>query len=155
MSDPQRREFLARPPASLRWQNAGRGAASRRRRSSFMNNVRIPLSRQGPATFKFALEKSAGKVIATVWQGATFSSCRSPREFAGVSMRLEPGAMRDLHWHATAAEWAFVIEGAFAPRDRPGKVFARPTDFDPGDVWYFPRGTATCCNAGRTPVISS
>jgi oxalate decarboxylase len=30
---------------------------------------------------------------------------------AGVSMKLEPGAMRKLHWHATAAEWAFVIEG--------------------------------------------
>ena len=30
---------------------------------------------------------------------------------AGVSMRLEPGVMREMHWHATAAEWAFVIEG--------------------------------------------
>jgi oxalate decarboxylase len=30
---------------------------------------------------------------------------------AGVSMKLEPAAMRELHWHATAAEWAFVLEG--------------------------------------------
>ena len=30
---------------------------------------------------------------------------------AGVSMRLEPGVTRELHWHATAAEWAFVLEG--------------------------------------------
>ena len=26
-------------------------------------------------------------------------------------MRLEPGSMRELHWHATAAEWAFVVSG--------------------------------------------
>ena len=26
-------------------------------------------------------------------------------------MQLEPGAMRELHWHATAAECAFVLKG--------------------------------------------
>jgi len=26
-------------------------------------------------------------------------------------MKLEPGVMRELHWHATAAEWAFVLKG--------------------------------------------
>ena len=55
-------------------------------------------------------------------------------------MRLEPGAMRELHWHATAAEWAFVIEGrvrttVIDPRGR-----AETNEFEPGDIWYFPRG---------------
>ena len=55
-------------------------------------------------------------------------------------MKLEPGAMRELHWHATAAEWAFVIEGR-RPHDghRPAGN-AETNDFEPGDVWYFPRG---------------
>jgi hypothetical protein len=28
---------------------------------------------------------------------------------AGVSMRLKPGGLRELHWHAIAAEWAYVV----------------------------------------------
>jgi Cupin len=31
--------------------------------------------------------------------------------FASVSMKLDPGAMRELHWHAIAAEWAYVLTG--------------------------------------------
>jgi oxalate decarboxylase len=30
---------------------------------------------------------------------------------AGVYMSLEPGAIREFHWHANAAEWAYVMEG--------------------------------------------
>lgn len=26
-------------------------------------------------------------------------------------MTLEPGGVRELHWHAIAAEWAFMLEG--------------------------------------------
>ena len=43
-------------------------------------------------------------------------------EFAGVNMRLEPGAYRELHWHK-AAEWALgkavltktTARGAYLP----------------------------------------
>jgi oxalate decarboxylase len=33
-------------------------------------------------------------------------------KLAGVYMTLEPGALRELHWHANAAEWAYVIDGS-------------------------------------------
>jgi oxalate decarboxylase len=59
---------------------------------------------------------------------------------AGVSMQLEPGAMRELHWHATAAEWAFVIEGRVRTTVIDPRGEAETNDFDPGDIWYFPRG---------------
>ena len=55
-------------------------------------------------------------------------------------MRLEPGAMRELHWHATAAEWAFILEGRVRTTVVDPRGFAETNDFDPGDVWYFPRG---------------
>ena len=42
---------------------------------------------------------------------ATVAQLPISKEIAGVSMRLEPGVTRELHWHATAAEWAFVMEG--------------------------------------------
>ena len=32
-------------------------------------------------------------------------------KLAGVYMTLEPGALRELHWHANAAEWAYVLDG--------------------------------------------
>jgi hypothetical protein len=32
------------------------------------------------------------------------------KEFAGVDMRLGPGAYRELHWH-TSGEWAYIIKG--------------------------------------------
>jgi oxalate decarboxylase len=55
-------------------------------------------------------------------------------------MRLEVGAMRELHWHATAAEWAFVVEGRVRTTVITPEGQAETNDFEPGDVWYFPRG---------------
>ena len=80
---------------------------------SFMNNVPDPLlaGKELP-TFKFELEKSQGKVIGGSYgKEATVKQLPISKGMAGVSMKLEPGAMRELHWHATAAEWAFVNKG--------------------------------------------
>jgi oxalate decarboxylase len=61
---------------------------------------------------------------------------------AGVSMHLNPGGLRELHWHANAAEWAYVITGHCRVTiiDPQGRTEIK--DFGPGDVWYFPRGHA-------------
>ena len=61
---------------------------------------------------------------------------------AGVSMKIEPGAIRELHWHATAAEWAFVLEGRVRTTVIAPDGSSETDDFEPGDVWYFPRGHA-------------
>jgi oxalate decarboxylase len=55
-------------------------------------------------------------------------------------MVLEPGTMREMHWHATAAEWAFVISGRTRTTVIDPQGCAEVSDFSPGDVWYFPRG---------------
>jgi hypothetical protein len=80
---------------------------------SFMNNVPDPLlAGDELPTFKFELEKSKGKVIGNSFgKEATVEQLPISKGIAGVSMKLEPGTMRELHWHATAAERAFVIEG--------------------------------------------
>jgi oxalate decarboxylase len=59
---------------------------------------------------------------------------------AGVSMTLNPGGLRELHWHANAAEWAYIISGhcRITVIDPEGRHEIK--DFGPGDVWYFPRG---------------
>jgi oxalate decarboxylase len=109
---------------------------------SFMNNVPDPLLAAAELpTFKFALEKSEGKVIGgSFGKEATVAQLPISKGIAGVSMRLEPGAMRELHWHATAAEWAFVTEGRVRTTVIDPAGYAETNDFDPGDVWYFPRG---------------
>ncbi len=109
---------------------------------SFQNNVPDPLlSGEELPTFKYALEKSVGKVIGnSSGKEATVKQLPISKGIAGVSMRLEPGAMRELHWHATAAEWAFVISGRVRTTVIEPQGYAETNDFGPGDVWYFPRG---------------
>src|ERR1700730_4743999 len=92
---------------------------------------------------KFDLESSRG------WEGeggsakeATVEEFPASRSIAGVSMRLKPGAIRELHWHAIAAEWAFVITGQVRTTviNPNGQASAAVDDFEPGDIWYFPKG---------------
>jgi oxalate decarboxylase len=110
--------------------------------TSFMNNVPDPLlAEESLPEFTFALEKSEGRVQGGSYgKEATVKQLPISKGIAGVSMRLEPGVMRELHWHATAAEWAYVVTGRVRttvvdPQGRTGI-----DDFGPGDIWYFPRG---------------
>ncbi len=136
-----RRSFFASSAGLL---SAGMLAASRAEAGdpSFVNNVPDPaLADKELPTFKFELEKSEGKVIGDSYgKEATVTQLPISKGIAGVSMRLEPGAMRELHWHATAAEWAFVLEGRVRTTVIDPEGGAETNDFDPGDVWYFPRG---------------
>lgn len=92
-------------------------------------------------TFKFALEESEGKVIGgNSAKEATVKQLPISKGIAGVTMRLEPGGMRELHWHATAAEWAYVVEGRVRTTVISPNGDSETNDFEPGDIWYFPRG---------------
>ncbi|KAF9043730.1 oxalate decarboxylase [Hymenopellis radicata] len=58
---------------------------------------------------------------------------------ASVNMRLQAGAIRELHWHKTA-EWAYVLKGytQITAVDSEGRNFIDTVG--PGDLWYFPAG---------------
>ncbi|GII80987.1 oxalate decarboxylase [Sphaerisporangium rufum] len=58
---------------------------------------------------------------------------------AGVDMKLNPGAYRELHWHKQA-EWAYVLEGScrIGAVDQEGRRFL--DDVQCGDLWFFPKG---------------
>ncbi|KAK8255713.1 RmlC-like cupin domain-containing protein [Phyllosticta capitalensis] len=58
---------------------------------------------------------------------------------AGVDMRLEPHAYRELHWHKQD-EWALMLNGSvrIAAVDEDGQSFV--DDLQEGDVWFFPAG---------------
>jgi len=110
--------------------------------TSFQNNIPDPAASGAELpTFKFALEKSQGRVDGGSYgKEATVSQLPISKAIAGVSMRMEPGVMRELHWHATAAEWAYVTEGRVRTTVIDPQGCSETNDFEPGDVWYFPRG---------------
>ncbi len=71
---------------------------------------------------------------------ATAKNFPISKGLAGVSMFLKPGGLRELHWHANAAEWSYVIAGHCRITVIDPEGHSEIKDFGPGDVWYFPRG---------------
>lgn len=61
------------------------------------------------------------------------------KAMAGVDMRLEPNAYRELHWH-TANEWSIILNGSVRLNavNEAGETFQ--DDLQAGDVWFFPAG---------------
>src|SRR5437867_1612384 len=119
---------------------------------SFQNNVPDPLlaGKELP-TFKFELEKSKGKVLGNSFgKEVTVEQLPISKGIAGVSMQLEPGVMRELHWHATAAEWAFVLKGRVRTTviNRQGE--RRRTTLSRATSGIFRVATRTCWNASAT-----
>jgi oxalate decarboxylase len=93
------------------------------------------------ANFKFDIEDQRGWVgPAGTAKEATVEEFPVSQSIAGVSMRLKPGAMRELHWHSLAAEWAYVLEGRMRATIVMPNGQSEIAEFVPGDTWYFPRG---------------
>jgi oxalate decarboxylase len=144
MSEMQRRDFLKETAAFAAGVTAALVGTGRARAGdpSFMNNVPDPLfSGKDLPNFKFSLGKSKARVMGkNTAREATVEEFPISRGIAGVSMELAPGGMRELHWHATAAEWAFVNKGRVRTTVLSPGGYRETNDFARGDVWYFPRG---------------
>ena len=136
MSELSRRVFLG--TASLAAGAAGlrRG---RRRRARRTKDARRARKSCRPSGSPWSKTRDMSPTEARRRQ-ATVKELPVSKGLAGVSMRLNPGGIRELHWHAIAAEWAFVSRGGFAPRSSGPMATSEINDFDAGDVWYFPRG---------------
>jgi oxalate decarboxylase len=100
-----------------------------------------PLAGAQLPSFRFQL----GAVAPKSWDGgwakeATVAEFPVSEKLAGVLMSLAPGGLRELHWHANAAEWAYMIKGQCRVTTIDPNGHSEIVDFGPGDVWYFPRG---------------
>jgi oxalate decarboxylase len=58
---------------------------------------------------------------------------------ASALVEVEPGAMRELHWHPNADEWQYYLEGQARMGVFAASGQARTFDFRAGDVGYVPR----------------
>jgi oxalate decarboxylase family bicupin protein len=70
---------------------------------------------------------------------------------AGVDMRLEPNAYRELHWHKQT-EWSLILNGTIrlSAMNEAGETFV--DDLGPGDVWFFPAGIPHSIQAFQSGV---
>jgi oxalate decarboxylase len=72
---------------------------------------------------------------------------------AAALVELNPGALRELHWHPNTNEWQYYIEGEARMGVFGASGQARTFDFRAGDVGYVPFGMGHYVeNIGTTPV---
>ena len=107
-----------------------------------------------PATPLAGAEAAAADAqVSTPRQAAASSTTRGagsgwsiPRKFpisktiTGVILDLDPGALRELHWHPTADEWQYVIEGKVSVTMFGSRGRYRTETLEKGDVGYIPQG---------------
>lgn len=58
--------------------------------------------------------------------------------FSVALFTIEPGAMREIHWHLESDEWNFFLAGQARVTVFEGPMASRTFDFSAGDVGYIP-----------------
>ncbi|KAH8100811.1 oxalate decarboxylase [Cristinia sonorae] len=96
-----------------------------------------PFGMSKPFTYEFS------KVNATQFSGGTFKvadsrTFKAAEQIAVAEVTVEPGAMRELHWHPTQDEWTFFIEGSARMTLFAAEGNARTYDYQAGDIGYVP-----------------
>jgi len=91
--------------------------------------------------FKFSLSNQKSRILPYGdAKEATVKDFPVSKSIAGVLMNLKPGGLRELHWHANAAEWGFVISGNVRTTIIDPQGCYEENTFSAGDIWYFPKG---------------
>jgi oxalate decarboxylase len=72
---------------------------------------------------------------------------------ASALVTLQPGALRELHWHPNADEWAYFIKGEARVTAFNTGPQAQTTDFRAGDIGYVPKSLGHYVqNTGNTEL---
>ncbi|KAF2847420.1 Bicupin, oxalate decarboxylase/oxidase [Plenodomus tracheiphilus IPT5] len=58
--------------------------------------------------------------------------------FSAALVTIEPGAMREVHWHTTSDEWTYFLAGTARLTVYEAPSASRTFDFSAGDVGYVP-----------------
>lgn len=79
------------------------------------------------------IESAGGRVRVTDSSNFPVST-----RIAGSLIEVEPGGMRELHWHPNADEWQYYLEGRGRMTVFAASGKARTFDYQAGDVGYVP-----------------
>jgi oxalate decarboxylase len=91
-------------------------------------------------TLKYSFSNAHNRRTEAGWaREVTVRNFPIAKSIAGVNMRLQAGAVRELHWHLPA-EWAYMLYGTarITAVDAAGRKFV--ADVKEGDLWFFPSG---------------
>jgi oxalate decarboxylase len=102
----------------------------------------IPRRTGDPVTFTAALDKGPIKATSGGWaRDITTKGLPIATDIAGAHLYLNPGGIREMHWH-NSAEWAYILAGYCQVTVVDPKGETEVANYAPGDLWYFPRGHA-------------
>jgi oxalate decarboxylase len=83
----------------------------------------------------------------------TFSVFPASKTISAALVEVQPGGMRELHWHPNTNEWQYYIEGQARMGVFGASGQARTFDFQAGDVGYVPFAMGHYIeNIGTTPM---
>ncbi|MDB5656980.1 MAG: oxalate decarboxylase, partial [Tardiphaga sp.] len=81
------------------------------------------------------------------------SNFPASKTISAALVEVEPGGLRELHWHPNTNEWQYYIEGQARMGVFAGSGQARTFDFVAGDVGYVPFATGHYIeNTGTTTL---
>ncbi|WP_282583512.1 oxalate decarboxylase family bicupin [Lichenifustis flavocetrariae] len=107
-----------------------------------------------PRTFSHRM--TAQEPIKTNWGSVRITDSRNfpaSTTTAAALVDVNPGGLRELHWHPNAAEWQFFIEGQARMTVFASGGDARTFDYQAGDVGYVPFAMGHYIeNTGSTPL---
>jgi oxalate decarboxylase len=76
------------------------------------------------------------------------------KTIAAARVEVEPGGIRELHWHPNADEWQYWLEGQGRMTVFASGGKSRTFDFQAGDVGYAPRAMGHYIeNTGEEPLV--
>lgn len=95
------------------------------------------------------IEAEAGKVW--IVDSKVFPAAQT---ISAAIVRVEPGGMRELHWHPKAPEWQYFLQGEARMTIFNASGLSRTFDFQAGDVGYVPLVAGHYLqNTGTEPLI--
>jgi oxalate decarboxylase len=105
------------------------------------DHVAAPRTDSGTVpNLKYSFATAHNRLLPGGWaREVTMRELPVATELAGVNMRLDPGAAREMHWHKEA-EWSYMLAGRarITAVDAQGRTFV--DDVGKGDLWNFPAG---------------
>ncbi|KAL8293441.1 hypothetical protein RQP46_000142 [Phenoliferia psychrophenolica] len=111
-------------------------------------------------TNKMANSFHWSQMNATEYPGGSVKIADSTSNFpisttiAAALVTINPGAMREMHWHPTSDEWSFFLSGQGRVTVSSGPSAARTFDFTAGDVGYITKSDGHYIeNTGTEPLV--
>lgn len=117
------------------------GPTNPAREQQSRDRVRPPTTDRGTLpNLRWSFADSYNRISDGGWaRQTTVRELPASPEIAGVNMRLNAGAIREMHWHKEG-EWAYMLKGQARITVVDQNLRTFQDDVGEGEGWYFPAG---------------